>query len=84
MEQALLMWAPDLIPLLKPVWLGDKYFERLDANVDDLTRFESQGTSDVVKWLGLTRACRLYAELGPQAIVKPSKSSCRLFASLAE
>jgi len=61
--------APDLIPLLKPVWLGDKYFERLDASVYDLTRFESQGTSDVVKWLGLTRACRLYAELGPRAII---------------
>jgi isopenicillin-N epimerase len=56
--------APELVPTLKPVTIGDYHYDRLDANVNDITRFESQGTSDVVRWYGVERACQLQDELG--------------------
>src|SRR6185436_7603422 len=42
--------APHLVPKLQPVLLGDHYYNFADT---DLTRFESKGTSDVVRLLGL-------------------------------
>lgn len=56
--------APHLVPWLEPVNIGDKYFEMKEADVDDITRFESLGTTDVVRWYGLARACQLQMELG--------------------
>ncbi len=61
--------SPNVVPFLEPVWIGDKYFERKDNDIEDLTRFESMGTADVVKWSGLTRACELYTELGVEQIM---------------
>jgi selenocysteine lyase/cysteine desulfurase len=56
--------APDLVPDLKVVNMGDHHYDRLDANINDITRFESHGTSDVVRWYGVERACQLQDELG--------------------
>lgn len=59
--------APHLVPRLEPVWLGDRFYERLNESRSDLTRFESTGTCDVVRWLGLARACELYLQMGDGA-----------------
>lgn len=53
----------DFIPLLNPVWLGDGFYETREAEIYDLRRFEHKGNPDVVKWLGLTEAVRLYQSL---------------------
>jgi isopenicillin-N epimerase len=60
--------APHLVRHLEPVWLGDKYYERKELDVEDLTRFESNGTADVVKWLGVARAVELCMEFGQDNI----------------
>lgn len=60
--------SPDLVSRLEPVLVGDKYFERKDADNEDLRRLESHGTADVVKWLGLKAAFDLFHELGPSEI----------------
>jgi len=60
--------APHLVPKLKPVWVGDKHFERKDADINDLRRFESQGTCDVVRWYGLAAAVDLQLRLGARRI----------------
>lgn len=60
--------APDLIPQLKPLWLGDEYFRLSEAHPNTLLPFESQGTSDVVRLQGLTAAVNLQLELGPESI----------------
>jgi isopenicillin-N epimerase len=60
--------APDLVRHLEPVWLGDKYYERKELDVEDLSRFESNGTADVVKWLGVARAVELCMEFGQDKI----------------
>lgn len=59
--------APHLIPLLKPVWLGDHYYDFTETN---LLRFECLGTTDQTRWLGLTEAIKLWLELNPEAIAK--------------
>jgi isopenicillin-N epimerase len=59
---------PDVVPIFKPLLLGDQYFARKDADADDITRFESAGTSDVVRWWGLAAAVSLFQEIGPAAI----------------
>lgn len=56
---------PELSDQLRPCWLGDRYYNQFD---NPLRRFEFPGTCDVVRWLGLTAACRLALELGPQAV----------------
>jgi selenocysteine lyase/cysteine desulfurase len=56
------------VPVLEPVWLGDKHFEKKDADIEDLTRFEATGTADVVRWNGLVAACDLYHQLTPEFI----------------
>ncbi len=53
--------------LLKPLWLSDQFYE---PSTHPLGRFESQGTPDVVKWLGVAAACELQVELGPVLIAK--------------
>ncbi len=60
--------APDLVRNLRPVWLGDEYFKLKDADINNLNRFESQGTTDVVRWRGLTAAINLQLALGPERI----------------
>lgn len=60
--------APDLVPHLKPLWLGDEYFKLTAAHGNTLARFESQGTSDVVRWRGLAAAINLQLEIGPEKI----------------
>jgi selenocysteine lyase/cysteine desulfurase len=60
--------APDLVPILRPVWLGDEYFKLKDADINNLNRFESQGTTDVVRWRGLTAAINLQLAFGPEEI----------------
>lgn len=52
---------PEYVERLKPSWLGDRYYNQF---ANPLMRFEFQGTSDVVRWPGLTAACRLALELG--------------------
>jgi len=54
--------APHLVSRLRPVWLGDRFYDYCDS---DLARFESHGTSDVVRLLALAEACRLYLKMGP-------------------
>ncbi|MBZ0294612.1 MAG: aminotransferase class V-fold PLP-dependent enzyme, partial [Anaerolineae bacterium] len=53
----------ELIPLLEPVNLGDGFYRYRDAEIYDLRRFECTGTSDVVKFFGLTAAIKLFAGL---------------------
>jgi selenocysteine lyase/cysteine desulfurase len=65
--------APHLVPQLEPVWLGDKHFERKDADINDLRRFESQGTGDVVRWHGLTAAINLQLRIGAHTIYEREK-----------
>lgn len=67
----------ELIPQLQPAALGDKYYVRRDADPFDLTRLESQGTSDVTRWAGLSAAIKLHLELGPELVSKHQKSLAR-------
>jgi selenocysteine lyase/cysteine desulfurase len=62
--------APDLVPLLQPLWLGDEYFKLKEAHGSSLVRFESQGTTDVVRWRGLATAINLQFEIGPENIYR--------------
>lgn len=48
---------------LKPVWLGDRYY---NFYPQPLRKFEFQGTTDVVRWMGTTAACELQEELTPE------------------
>ncbi|HEY9757021.1 MAG TPA: aminotransferase class V-fold PLP-dependent enzyme [Oculatellaceae cyanobacterium] len=57
--------SPDLVPTLEPVQLGDVHYIKKDADLNDLTRFESTGTADVVRWRGLAAACELMLNLDP-------------------
>jgi selenocysteine lyase/cysteine desulfurase len=54
-----------LIDRLLPCWLGDHYYNEYAHR---LKRFEFPGTCDVVRWLGLTAACRLALQLGQDAV----------------
>jgi len=55
--------APDLVPLLQPVNIGDRFYNEHENN---LRRFEWIGTNDDnLHWLGLKAACQLQNELGP-------------------
>lgn len=54
----------EYVPEFQPLLVGDQHFIKKDEKRDDITRFECQGTSDVVKWLGLSRACELFNEVG--------------------
>jgi len=65
--------APHLVPQLKPVWLGDKHFELKDADLNDLRRFESQGTCDVIRWCGFTAAIELQTRLRASNIYEREK-----------
>jgi selenocysteine lyase/cysteine desulfurase len=60
----------EFIPRLQTVALGDKFFERRQANPYDLKRLETCGTSDVVRWLGLAAAIQLQIQLEPEAVAQ--------------
>lgn len=60
--------APEMVSLIKPVALGDHYYEAFDADAADLSRFESGGTADVVRWYGVIRACELQDIIGAEKI----------------
>ncbi len=62
-----LYMAPHLVNQLKPVILGDRYFNKYE---NPLHRLEWAGTSDITRWLGLEAACGLQLELGCEAIAK--------------
>src|SRR5438874_3442410 len=68
--------APHLVPKLQPVLLGDHYYSFADT---DLTRFESKGTSDVVRLLGLAAACELHMRLGPGKIAARQRELMRYY-----
>jgi selenocysteine lyase/cysteine desulfurase len=55
--------SSDMVPSLEPVEIGDEHFNRKDKDINDITRLESIGTSDVVRWYGLAQACKLQEEL---------------------
>lgn len=57
--------SPALIPHLKPLWLGDRYY---NYSRDDIRRFEYQGTADFARWPALAEALRLNIRLGDAAI----------------
>lgn len=50
---------------LKPLWISDHFYNQ---NESALSKFEFQGTADVVKWLGVRAACELEKEITQQAI----------------
>lgn len=50
---------------IKPVWLADRYY---NFYPQPLRKYEFQGTSDVVRWIGLNAACSLQQELTPEWI----------------
>lgn len=60
--------TPEMVSLLKPVAVGDYYFDTLDNNPKDISRFESGGTADVVRWYGLIKACELQEQIGAENI----------------
>jgi isopenicillin-N epimerase len=62
--------APDLVPRLQPLWLGDEYFKLKEAHGNSLVPFESQGTADVVRWRGLAAAINLQFEIGHENIYR--------------
>ncbi|HEY9732441.1 MAG TPA: aminotransferase class V-fold PLP-dependent enzyme [Drouetiella sp.] len=62
--------APDLVQDLQPLWLGDEYFKLKGLHGNTLARFESQGTTDVVRWRGLAAAANLQLEVGPEKIYR--------------
>jgi len=57
--------SSEYIARLKPVWLGDRFF---NFGEHELSRFEFQGTSDVSRYTGLAAAVSLYGRLGPEAM----------------
>lgn len=73
--------APQLVPLLKPIWLGDWYYL---YNPDDLHRFESQGTNDLNRWLGLKAAFMLLDKIGLEEIQSRQLSLSNLLRSLLD
>jgi len=60
--------APEMVPLLKPISVGDHYFDALAADARDISRFESGGTADVVRWYGVIKACELQDLIGADKI----------------
>jgi isopenicillin-N epimerase len=62
--------APNLVQCLQPLWLGDDYYKLKEAHGNTLARFESHGTSDVVRWRGLAAAANLQLEIGPENIYR--------------
>ncbi|MBP9089522.1 aminotransferase class V-fold PLP-dependent enzyme [bacterium] len=60
--------APEMVSRLKPVAVGDHYFDALAADAGDVTRFESGGTADVVRWYGVIKACELQEIIGAEKI----------------
>lgn len=58
--------APNMVPLLKPSWIADRYYS--EEPISPLHRLEYQGTTDVTRWLGLAAALNLQLELGPEKI----------------
>lgn len=60
--------APEMVPLLKPVSVGDHYFDALETDARDISRFESGGTADVVRWYGVSKACELQDIIGADKI----------------
>ncbi len=57
-----------MVSRLKPVAVGDHYFDALAADAGDVTRFESGGTADVVRWYGVIKACELQEIIGAEKI----------------
>lgn len=55
---------------LEPVTLANKYYELKELDETSLTRFECEGTADVVRWLGINAAWNLQQKLGLQRIQK--------------
>lgn len=62
--------APEMVSLLKPVAVGDHYYDAFDADIADVGRFESSGTADVVRWYGVIRACQLQDIVGAEKICR--------------
>jgi selenocysteine lyase/cysteine desulfurase len=60
--------APELVSQLKPVAVGDHYFDALTADAGDISRLESGGTADVVRWYGVIKACELQDIIGAAKI----------------
>lgn len=58
--------APHLVSQLQPLWLSDRVYL---GDLNDLSRFEYQGTTDISRLAGLAEACLLYEALGEEAIV---------------
>lgn len=58
----------DVVPHFQPLLLDAEHYTKKDADIHDITRFETQGTSDVVKWWGLAAACELFTSVGVAAI----------------
>lgn len=67
----------DLIPRLEPVWLGDYFFNKKDDDIYDITRFECGGTTDVVRWKGLSAALELHLQLDAHAVLSYQRSLVR-------
>lgn len=59
---------PDVVPRFQPLLLDSEHYTKKDADAHDITRFETQGTSDVVKWWGLAAACDLFTRVGVAAV----------------
>jgi selenocysteine lyase/cysteine desulfurase len=57
--------APKYVSQLKPVWLSDRFYE-----LNDLSRFEWQGTGDVARLLGLTAAINLQMEIKEENVAR--------------
>lgn len=60
--------APVMVPLLNPISVGDHYFDALEADARDISRFESGGTADIVRWSGVIKACELQDIIGADKI----------------
>jgi cysteine desulfurase / selenocysteine lyase len=71
----------DYIPKIMPVVVGDKTLVRRTADLYDLTRLESWGTSDTSKWLGLLSTVKLQMELGPERIARYQLALAKNFRS---
>ena len=74
--------SKDLIDRLRPVTIGDRYFDKYEQPIK---RFEWSGTCDNSRWLGLAAACQLQHNLHIEKIEKRQAELVRYLRSrLAE
>lgn len=69
--------SPEMASHIKPTMMGHGYYELLEADEEDLTRFECLGTEDQTRWLGLTQALNLEIRLKPDEIARRQKELMR-------